>query len=338
MSLIERDGRVILAHMVQGTPGAKSPLWQTRIHGAWLIKIGNHLIHSIINACKAFSTFQDTGCTHVALLFAHPEICPDILQHGLPIVSSAPLFTQQIHDQLNDRWEFSTVADHLRQNPSYKIINDVGVLNVITRVMKLTHGKLIKQPDWNKWLASEYVQLDQHDVQGMFEDPTEVDSDAVVFCRVWTYAIKALDGWYNARCTCNGLPCSGQARILDETYANCVDQMGARIFYSILAAENLLIFGADVSNSFAKALPPKQGFYIIPNKAFLEWWVNHKKRPPIPDDYIIPILSAMQGHPDSLHLWEKHANAILRELRLTPTTHKPCLYTGVVNCKQVIFL
>jgi hypothetical protein len=76
--LIERDGRVILAHMVQGTPGAKIPWWQTRIRGARLIKIGNHLIHSIINARKAFSTFQDTGCTHVPLLFVHPEICPDI--------------------------------------------------------------------------------------------------------------------------------------------------------------------------------------------------------------------------------------------------------------------
>ncbi len=117
-----------------------------------------------------------------------------------------------------------------------------------------------------------------------------------------------------------------------------MDQTGARIFYSILAAENLLIFGADVSNAFAKALPPKQGFFIIPNKAFLEWWVNHKKRPPIPDGHVIPILSAMLGHPESLRLWEKHANAILRELGLAPTTHKPYLYTRVVNCKQVIFL
>jgi hypothetical protein len=99
--------------------------------------------------------------------------------------------------------------------------------------MKLTRGKLNKQPDWNKWLASEYVQLDQYDAQGIFGDPTEVNSDAAVFCMVWTYAIKALDRWYKARCTCNGLPCSGQARILDETYANCVDQSGARIFYSI---------------------------------------------------------------------------------------------------------
>jgi hypothetical protein len=175
--------------------------------------------------------------------------------------------------------------------------------------------------------------LDQDDAQETFGNPTEVDLDATVFHTVPTYAIKALDGQYKAQCTCDGLPCPGQARILDKTYINCVDQTGAKIFYSILAAENLLIFGADVSNAFAKAPPPKQGYYIIPKKAFLEWWVNHKKHPPIPDGHVIPILSAIQGHPKSPHLREKHADAILCKLGLTPTMHKPCLYTRVVNGK-----
>jgi hypothetical protein len=55
-----------------------------------------------------------------------------------------------------------------------------------------------------------------------------------------------------------------------------------------LAAENFFIFGADVSNSFAKAPPPKQGFYIQPDKAFHDWWINHKKRNPIPPGTVIP--------------------------------------------------
>jgi hypothetical protein len=45
----------------------------------------------------------------------------------------------------------------------------------------------------------------------------------------------------------------------------------------------------------------------------------------------------MQGHPESPQLWEKHANTILRELGLTPTVHKPCLYSGNVAGKRVIF-
>ena len=53
---------------------------------------------------------------------------------------------------------------------------------------------------------------------------------------------------------------------------------------------------------------------------------------------MIPVLSAMQGHPESPRLWEKHADAILRELGLTPTTHEPCLYSGVIDGKRVILM
>ncbi len=46
----------------------------------------------------------------------------------------------------------------------------------------------------------------------------------------------------------------------------------------------------------------------------------------------------MQGHSESPRLWEKHTDAILRELGLTPTTHKPCLYSGLINGKHVTFM
>jgi hypothetical protein len=121
-------------------------------------------------------------------------------------------------------------------------------------------------------------------------------------------------------------------------YANCVDQTSACLFYGIAAAENLIVYGADVSNAFAEAPPPYQGFYIRPDKAFHEWWTIYKQRPPIPPGHMIPILSTMQGHLESPHLWEKHADAILHELGLTPTVHEPSLYSGVINGNCVIFM
>jgi hypothetical protein len=45
----------------------------------------------------------------------------------------------------------------------------------------------------------------------------------------------------------------------------------------------------------------------------------------------------MQGHPKSPRLWEKHADAILRDIGLIPTVHEPCLYSGTVDGKRVIF-
>ena len=337
LNLYETDGRIYLASMSPGTSAAKIPDWRTRIRGAWLIKIGESVISSIADAQQAIKTLVSEGSPSTVLLFAHPEIRPNLSHNGLPIVSSAP-FTQHIHDQMNNRWEFTTVAEYLRSSaPAYQQVDSGGVLNVVNRVMKLTRGKLLKQPDWSEWQDSEYLQLNQYYDQGMFGAPQWVDKDASVFHTVWTYAVKALDRRKKARFACDGSPRSGQARILDETYANCVDQTSSRLFYAIAAAENLLIYGADVSNAFAEAPPPKQGFYIYPDRAFNEWWVNHKKQPPLEDGMVIPILSAMQGHPESPRLWEKHADAILKEIGLTPTTHEPCLYSGNIDGKRVIF-
>ncbi len=64
----------------------------------------------------------------------------------------------------------------------------------------------------------------------------------------------------------------------------------------------------------------------------------HKKCPPIPQGQMVPVLLAVQGHPESPHLWEKHAEAILRELGLIPTAHEPCLYSGIINGNRVIFM
>ena len=172
----------------------------------------------------------------------------------------------------------------------------------------------------------------------MFGDPVETNEGDAIFHLVWTYNIKAIDGRKKARCGCDGSTRTGKVLVLAETYANCVKQTSSHLFYAVAAAENLLVFGADVSNAFAEAQPPQQPFFIKPDRAFHERWVHHLKRDPIPDGHMIPVLSAMQGHLESPRLWEKHADKILREIGLTPTVHKPCLYSGTFNDQCVLFL
>jgi hypothetical protein len=93
-----------------------------------------------------------------------------------------------------------------------------------------------------------------------------------------------------------------------------------------------------VSNAFAKAPAPKQRFFIYPDRAFKDWWVNKKGKPPIANGQVIPVLGAMQGHPESPCLWEKHINRILRDIGLTPTIHEPCIYSGILLGKRVLFM
>jgi hypothetical protein len=323
--------------MTPCTPGAKIPHWRSRLKGAWLIKVGDTQVSSIADAQDAFTTAIASGSLFVKLLFTHPEIRQDISHDGLPIVSSVP-FSQQVHDQMNKQWDFITVAEYLRKAPPYWIVEDGEVLNYVTRVMKLTRGKLLQQDDWTDWQDSEFLQLNQYGAQGTFGTPVAPTNEDAIFHLVWTYAIKALDGRKKAQCVCNGSTRSGMVHVLAETYANCIDQTSARLFYAAAAAENLLIFGADVSDAFTEAPPPKQGFFIRPDRAFNEWWVQHKKLPPLPPGYVIPILSAMQGHPESPHLWEKHADKILRNIGLMPTAHEPCLYSGNITGQRVLFM
>ena len=137
LCLAYSDNRLFLGSMTPGTPGAKIPCWQSRLKGAWLIKVGNKLVSSIADAQNAFSTAIDLGSLFVKLLFTHPKIRQDISHDSLSIVSSAP-FSQQVHDQMNKHWDFSTVADYLHKAPPYRIVEDGDILNYVTRVMKLT--------------------------------------------------------------------------------------------------------------------------------------------------------------------------------------------------------
>jgi len=139
MSLIEQNGQLILAHMAPSTPGAKVPRWRTWLRGAWLVKIAGKSVTTIEDARKVFETLSTNGDPSAHLLFAHPEVRPDISRHGLPIISSEPFS----YAQLNDRWEFSTVASHLSKKPTYDLIDSGEVLNVVTRVMRLTKGPVV---------------------------------------------------------------------------------------------------------------------------------------------------------------------------------------------------
>ena len=96
----------------------------------------------------------------------------------------------------------------------------------------------------------------------MFGTPTKASPDNAVFHLVWTYTIKAADNRKKARCVCDGSTQSGHVRILDETYANCVDQTGSRLFYTCSQP-------ARTSSSSVPAYQTHSPKPLRPNKASL---------------------------------------------------------------------
>ena len=335
----DRDGKLFLKDILPSTPCARIHNWRSRLRGAWLISVNGVTVDSARSVRTALADAPRDDCR---LLFAHSEIRHGLTNAGIPLVNL---------DQLNPRHHLQDYADipegytpdTLFESPmaarvSWIAVDSGGVLNQYTRANRLTRGKLQHQDDWNDWQESEFLQLDQYMKQYMFGDPRKVESASAIFNLVWSYNIKTEDGRKKARCTCDGSTRAGQVRVLDHTYANCVDHTSSRLFYAISAVENNLVHGADVSNAFGEAPPPKQGFFIRPDRAFHEWWTKHLGRPPIPQGHVVPVLRAMQGHPESPRLWEKHIDKILRDLGLTPTVHEPCLYSGTIDNERVLFM
>ncbi|EJK69950.1 hypothetical protein THAOC_08742 [Thalassiosira oceanica] len=334
LRLDNRDGRLILREMMPGTPGHRIPRWKSRLRQAWLVAVNGIEVSTTDEVATVLSQVIASDQPECSLLFAKPEIRHGLTNDGIPQVNL---------DQLNPRSSFgdlpppSTLATPPpRVHTIWDTEGDVHEWHNAS-AYKLTRGAIMKSADREEWIQSEFAQLDQYDAQGMFGAPVRATSDLSIFNLVWSYVVKELDKRKKARCTCDGSSRGGQVRVLDHTYANCVDHTSSRLFYALAAKENLVIHGADVTNAFGEASPPKQGFYIRPDAAVRAWW-RARRGVDLGPHEVIPILAAMQGHPEAGRLWEKHADAILRRCGLTPTTHEPCLYSGLIDGERVLFM
>jgi hypothetical protein len=131
LSLYERGGCLYLATVSPSTLAAKIPDWHPRVQGVWLIKVGPTIVNTIDEVAAAFQNLHASSILNLVLLFAHLEIRPNFSHDGLPIVLAAP-FTQSTHNQLNNRREFCTVANHLRTyGPQHCLVASGDVLNFI---------------------------------------------------------------------------------------------------------------------------------------------------------------------------------------------------------------
>ena len=332
LSFIESNGRLFLDSIAESSPFAMLPRWRSRLRGAWLINVDGLDVSCLTDVVEALKTSTEREGSVCTLLFSHPEIKHGLTSDGIPQISI---------DMMNPgrRLGVSLPDDMLPESAhtkSFRVVEDGGVHSCVSNATRLTRGRLMKQPDWNEWSDAEKLQWDQYEAQGMLGTPCPLPVGASRFNIVWQYDVKQ-DGRKKARATCDGSTRGNVVRILDHTYAGTPDHIGQRIFFAACAAENLVIYGSDASNAFAEASPPKQGINLHADRSFREWWV-WKGRPPLPEGYVVPLQSAMQGHPEAPRLWERHIDKILRSIGLVPTIHEPCLYSGIVNKKRVLLL
>jgi hypothetical protein len=136
---------------------------------------------------------------------------------------------------------------------------------------QFTRRQLKKRMDWQVWKEAEFKQLNSYNTQDMFGNPTRRPPKATVLPFFWTYLFKQDGIKPKARGTCNEGNRYGKAVTLAYTYASCVEQPGARMFWSLSALHDMTVLGTYAGNAFAEAPPPAEPFYMAIDDQFRTW-------------------------------------------------------------------
>ena len=325
------DRRPIITHCSRGSPAAKIPRWQTILKGAILYSINGNEVYTDSDIIQMIAA--STGPL-LKLCCVPPEPTDIHPETGLPQLNLDQfLHVAQIHQHNILRDEIIHHIGEADQPSHLTIVNKVSPKT-------FTRKQLIQRSDWKNWEASERLQLDQYEQQKMISHPGPIPSnitDYSILPMIWVYLIK-VDGQKKARCVANGAPHLKGTITLANTYAVRLEQAACRLlFWAITAIRNKLVFGSDAVNAFAEAPPPQLPLFLKVDTAYCNW--NHNKtKTHLPDNTYISVLQAIQGHPESLRLWNIHIDSILPKIGFTPTTHEPCIYIKFTPTETIYLL
>jgi hypothetical protein len=127
-----------------------------------------------------------------------------------------------------------------------------------------------------------------------------------------------------------------------ETHASCIEQPVFRLFLALSASLNYLIFGGDAQDAFAHSPAPTDPTYVAIDDAYSDWYFD-KCAVRLERGLVLPVLRALQGHPEAARLWETHINTILNdpEFGFQSTAHEKNIYHATIQnvpvllCRQV---
>ena len=100
---------------------------------------------------------------------------------------------------------------------------------------------------------------------------------------------------------------------------------------------NLRIYGGDAKDAYAQSLGPSILTYVSIDDQYSDWY-TYRYDVAIDRRKVLPVLKALQGHPEAGTCWERHINGILAKLRFKSTTYDKTVYSKVDNGKTVFML
>jgi Reverse transcriptase (RNA-dependent DNA polymerase) len=324
-----------------------------RLTGAFVLRVNGSAVQHVEEVKTAFRDVHASSLSNVKLVLdPEPFDISSRRENAMIRLSSEQLASiHSVRTAALGSTDFDGDTSAFRQ--FYDRMCAPFVLNALSAVSqgtdaerglsRLTRARLKRLPTWHLWQRGdkgEFAQLDAMAKQGMYGPATSLPAGGILLRQHWTYIFKA-DGTRKARNCCDGS--ARAAPVLHgeaKTYASCIDQPCMRMFFALCATMDMIVYGADAANAFANSPPPSRPTFVNIDDAYWEWY---KERHGIELDrsLVLPVLHALQGHPESGHLWEQLIDGILLELGLKSTTHERNLYRGTVSdvpvlvCRQV---
>jgi len=107
------------------------------------------------------------------------------------------------------------------------------------------------------------------------------------------------------------------------------------LFIALCAADNLTVCGGDAKDAFAHSPGASMPAFMKTDDAFWDW---HQERTGVlsDKDLVLPMLQALQGHPEAARLWEEHISAILDGTGFKNATHEKNIHTGKFCGEKVL--
>ena len=125
---------------------------------------------------------------------------------------------------------------------------------------------------------------------------------------------------------------------LASTYSSCVEHPIQRLFFAIAAELNLRIYGGDAKDAYAHSPGPEVPTFVSIDDQYSDWYTYRNEGKTIDRRKVLPVLKALQGHPEAGKCWEQHINGILSDLGFKSTTHDKTIYSKVHNGETVYML
>lgn len=259
------------------TPATRIRTWRSCIKGCLIRLVNDIEIRTAADFDDAVLKAKNNGEEEIKVELAK-DICP-----RRSIFDTMPqLHFDQLHAIAHHLHAMRTGVDLWEDKSELPEVDCMLIHQAVAdghASLRFTRKRLIDRSDWKDWLHSEWKQLDSYEAHEMFGEPLILGpSDHTVLPFMWTYLFKDGDPEKKkARGTCNGGKRFGRAITLAFTYASCVEQPAARIFYAIAAVKGMIIIGANAGNAFAEAPPPVSPFYMAIDQQYRDWWGKKKR-------------------------------------------------------------